>query len=264
MITVMDIEKQLKKVERDIRTLKQKIDEHVGDYGSDVHAAAQNGIPGFMSGLQAQQFVGTRTYLGNNDDGSKREVEFIENGFWYSNSNLISGLPENLEGTETLIMLDVYNYGGGRKQIKLIEAWNNRIWTKNFHSPSGTEPVTSVGWIMQSGSLLLWSGSQMSGKVNFINNRQNYLYLEILYRNAAGNRYSAKILRETNKFGLTAQNIPDNENRNILTSEMQASVTDYALEITQNLGIIISGNRPEFVNDDTGKITITTILGVNG
>ena len=264
MITAMDIEAQLKKVERDVRTLKQKMDEHVGDYGADVHATAQNGIPGFMSGLQAQQFVGTRTYLGDHDDGSQREIEFIENGFWYSNSNYLSGLPTNLEGTDTLILLDVYNYGGGRKQIKLIEGWNNRIWTKNFHSPSGTEPTTSVGWILQSGSVLLWSGSQNSGTLNFSGDLQQYQYLEILYRNASGNRYSTKILRMTTDFGITTQNIPDNGDLNVLVSEAKISVSNKALTITKNRGMLVSGTEAKVINDDSGKITITTILGVNG
>lgn len=264
MITAMDIEAQLKKVERDVRILKQKIDEHVGDYGTDVHAAAQNGIPGFMSGLQAQQFVGTRTYLGDHDDGSKREIEFIENGFWYSNSNYLSGLPESLENTDALILLDVYNYGGGRKQIKVIEGWNNRTWTKDFHSPSGTEPTTSLGWILQSGSVLLWSGAQNNGTLNFTGNKKYYQYLVIMYRNEANNRYATKVLRETNSLSLTTENVPDDNSLNVTFTETTLSISDTSITFGKSRAIMLAASSAKEITGNESEITITTVLGVNG
>lgn len=259
-----EIEKNFANIKGDISRLNSKIDGHIGDYSPKAHPNSLYGMPGFMSGKQAQGYVSERVFVQNNKDGSKQNIELLENGFYFSNCNYLTGLPKELEGTETLILLDVYNYGGSRKQIKLIEGWNNRIWVKNFHSSSGNEPNMSVGWILQSGSVLLWSGAQSYGTLLLQGNRKYYQYLEILYRNESNNRYSTKILRDTTSFSLTTENIPGDSNLNISVAETALSITDTSIAFGESKAILVSASSAKEITGSESQITITTVLGVNG
>lgn len=257
---ITNIAGRLKQVEKDVRLLNSKLAMHMHDYGENVHPLASNGEPGFAT----SEMMMDRTFVSCNADGSLRDILSLNPGHYYSNANLLSGLPDVITGSE-LILVDTYGYSDGRKMLRLMEAYTERVWIKNLHAPDGaTENAKSVGWILLSGSVQIWAGASSSGTMTFSQTLANFQYLGVMYRSGTGNRYFAKILRDTPGFGLTTNNIPDYSVINILTSEAHFKLTNNDLTFTYNRGNIISGSTATATTDASSNVTVTTLFAING
>lgn len=255
-----EITKNIQKIKGDIKRLGAKIDGHIGDNG-DAHRLVEFGEAGFMSPGQAanldQLFSGRKAIT----DGTTIDIDDLAPGFYVAIASQVTGLPPTIS-TTSVVTIDVSNYRAGKLSFVLREGWNTRIWIRDLHAPDATtDEGKSVGWILLSGSVLLWSGASTSGVLNFAESRISFQYLVILYRNDAGNRGTVKILRETNETSLTMTNQPDDDTISILHSEAKITIADTSITIGKNSSVWVSGTSD---GSSDSKITITTIIGVNG
>lgn len=251
------LSKSVKKMQRDVNALNAKLAEHAGDIGETTHGIPAFGQAGFMPfdfyEKNKALFV-DRFYINNVD------VSGLTPGCYYGSQ--LTGIPDKAEKS-ALALIDVTNYGPGRKEIIYRQAYANVAWTKTIHSP-GTNP-NSKGWLKQTSSNLLWQGSASAvGAVMTLTDlKSNYDFLQIIVEGIGHNATSQTFTTSRGVYAVTVPNIPDSGDINISNTEigLDFGSSQTAVRITENRTIFVSAEHSGVVAGLNGSIT--AIIGVN-
>lgn len=253
-----ELMKSIKKIKQDVSKLNTKINNHLGDIGSDVHGLPANGEPGFIpySLYNSSNSLFTKRI----NVTSETSIDKLEPGFYSFVGNKISGIPETIEQAE-LMTLDVARYNDS-KQYRLWECWKNRIWTKTDHVPTASNPESrSTGWMQETTGVTIWGGLLSSGSSTMTANFDAYERLEIIYRTPQLNRFSTVVDR-TPTVSLYGGNIPDTGTGGVLNCEMGLSFSGKTVTITKNIAAFGSGGE-NVTSDPNYTMVLTRISGRN-
>lgn len=251
------LSKSVKKMQRDVNALNAKLAEHAGDIGEATHGIPAFGQAGFMpfDFYEKNKALFVDRYYINNVD-----VNELTPGCYYGSQ--LAGIPDKAEKS-ALALINVTNYGPGRKEIIYRQAYANVTWTKTIHSP-GTNP-NSKGWLKQTSSNVLWQGSasDVGAVMTLADSKSNYDFLQIIAEGIGHNATSQTFTTSRGVYAVSVSNIPDSEDINISNTEigLDFGSSQTAVRITENRTIFVSAAHSGVVAGLNGSIT--AIIGVN-
>ena len=189
----MNISKVLEKMQNDITDLSQRINHHEHNLGSEIHPVAYGGNSGFIDYTtyeRAFQEFNIRKVI-------EKEVDIfnLEPGSYVLNTfNGVKNLPNEtnigLVSVEGLILVDVRDYGSGRKLIKCIPAWQANIYVCTLHTNGATS-----GWKKIRGMQQIFRGNVTSSSSEIVNfsltvPTTTINYITVTGASPAGNEFS--------------------------------------------------------------------------
>lgn len=162
---------------KDIAKINAKLSKHIGSIGEDVHGVAFGGQAGFID---------YETYDRANSLFRNRKVFYkdtdpatLDYGSYVGN-NIVNG-PDNFSPIiqkDTMALVDVQPYGGGKKRVILTYAYSGKTFIKTVHTNGAT-----LGWQELMTRKMLFMGSVESSKgttINFQNSVTGYLPLRLI------------------------------------------------------------------------------------
>lgn len=134
-------------LEKDVRFINKKLETHIGDGGSGVHALANNKVPGFMG---PKEFGNIQSIFKSRKPAYGRDINELEPGFYYG-SGFVNA-PSSVDAA-AFCEVDVNLSIDGYKQITFRHNFENRVWTRTQHKG------VYGSWACNRQETLLWSGS---------------------------------------------------------------------------------------------------------
>jgi hypothetical protein len=229
---------KLKQIDHDIRYLKTKIDSHITDVGEHAHGVPQAGNSGFMPYDLYQKnkaLFEERKYVTGVD------IDDLEPGFYWGTH--FSNKPEGAD-EEAISMVDVTEYGYGRKSIRFQQAFVESVWVKNIHTPNNA--ISTRGWRKQLNYNYLWSGSvsKVGTKIELSEDKNAYEHLMFIFEGYANNAGTVVSTSHTGVYDMDVINIPNNDDAVISATEIELDFgnSQTIAEITFNKTINVSDN----------------------
>lgn len=162
---------------KDIAKINAKLSKHIGSIGEDVHGVAFGGQAGFIDYEtydRASSLLRNRKVFYKDTDPAT-----LDYGSYVGN-NIVNG-PDNFSPIiqkDTMALVDVQPYGGGKKRVILTYAYSGKTFIKTVHTNGAT-----LGWQELMTRKMLFMGSVESSKgttINFQNSVTGYLPLRLI------------------------------------------------------------------------------------
>ncbi|USF96407.1 hypothetical protein [Latilactobacillus phage TMW 1.46 P2] len=134
-------------LEKDVRFIKKKIETHIGDGGSGVHALANNKAPGFMG---PKEFGNIQSIFNGRRPAFGQDINELAPGFYHGSN--FKNAPSDVDANASC-EVDVSMSFDGYKQITFRHNFENKMWTRTQH-----KGIWGL-WSNCRQETLLWEGS---------------------------------------------------------------------------------------------------------
>lgn len=256
-----------------LEELNEKVNEHIGNLGTDTHAVADSATSGFVSGLETMSRTDTGT--------EAKDILTLEPGHyfgfgWY---NLWDGNTLDNPYTASL-SVDVYSDTKGNKIIIATENYINKVHIYNDYGKDRKSKDVTY-WRTLSQKKLIWNGKEHAvgsfiGTEELVETTTNtWLFdkLEISFSYLGNYGIKTIDLAKSKSIAVNTTNLsnPDtamNVGELFMTYDSERKgyeiIRNNAQTIAaQNFNQLTNEQQTAFISTDTNLIEILSIYGIN-
>ncbi|PWF99765.1 hypothetical protein [Levilactobacillus bambusae] len=257
--------------------LNEKVDEHIGNFGSAVHATADSATSGFISGLETM----TRTDTGS----SPKDILTLQPGhyFGYGWYNIWTDNTQTNPYTSALAV-DVYYDTHGNKIILACEEYVDRLHMYNNYGQDRKVPTVTY-WRTIAQKSPLWSGnisavgsyipvsSLIDSPIGTTTGTMMFNKLEVSYTYLGNGGIKYVDLTKSTEISIDVVNLSNNNSAvNVAEMNLTLDRANQRYHVERNNSQIIGGlnykplettQQEAYAALDTSLISILGITGVN-
>lgn len=248
----MNISEVLEKMQNDITDLSQRINHHEHNLGSEIHPVAYGGNSGFIDYTtyeRAFQEFNIRKVI-------EKEVDIfnLEPGSYVLNTfNGVKNLPNEtnigLVSVEGLILVDVRDYGSGRKLIKCIPAWQANIYVCTLHTNGATSGWRKVRELQQIFRGHTDSSNSANVNFSFTVSENTVNYITFIGASPAGNTFSFTCPFQYKQRLISKSNAwKDSENTGISVDELTINWSTTYFNLKNPMRVSVDANNSKVVD----------------
>lgn len=253
----MDISQKIEAIEKKLMMLQNSVNLHIGSYGEDVHALADDNNAGFLAPDLAKllrQRKRSRSWVNDSD------IMTLEPGY-YTGVGFINAPMTNITWQ---CDVDIYWGYDGRKNIFFYENVSNRI----YHTTVTSDNLGNIfSWQVINTSKVLYNGSPTiktdEGFVITLSEKlADYTYIEVWVHNTLNNLPFVFKMNRTYGSGSQVHFYNSEPNKGDM-SELSITIGDTnKARITNNIfNKTVDGAITETIKN---ALVVTKIIGIRG
>lgn len=185
---------------RAIQIIADRLATHIGS-GDNAHLAVDQQHDGFMTPLM---YLGLVNAMGNRSQLPAGTDVFKLNPGHYVGNNLVNSSLGPNDGT--VLMIDVYQYREYYTQIYETVSVSGKlfVYTKHVSADGKTNTYAPSGWTAIERTVTLWEGSvsDISTKLTFADNIQNYPFIKITTLNPLSNTIKKHLVKNNQEVNV--------------------------------------------------------------
>ena len=253
----MDISKKIEAIEKKLMMLQNSVNLHIGSYGEDIHALADDNNAGFLAPDLAKilrQRKRSRTWVNDSD------IMVLEAGY-YTGVGFLNAPMTNITWQ---CDVDIYYGYEGRKNIYFYENVANQI----YHTTVTSDTLSNTfDWQIIQTNGLLYSDNSLTpsneGKIlTLIGQTDNYNYLEVWVHNTLNNIPFVFKMNRTLGSG--------SQTHFYVSEPTKGEFSELVLEVTSTQSVKVINNTMNrfdsttILNTEKNVLSVTKIVGVKG